>query len=505
MKLKTIIGLIFVFVITACSVQTVVPPTAPLTPMALTATLEPSPTSIPRAPSPVEMIYEDETPAKKEEFEATIQEYFTAVASGRADVVDKYNTRYKAQIKAEDVEIYFQENNLKGNDYRWAFYYKVNGMTMWRVDENGYLSDYPVVYKDEAGHPLKTSGQTSWVEVGSSMRWAGTRPVPVQDVREVVIDGQPVRIYSKYLFPGGKEVGMVSLWSEVTGVEWVVVEPTKVPEPQLSAAAIAEWDELNLDSKAEWKVQNIPGWGVGWTKETGEQIVVFETEFSNANGEKTMVTQLCYKTQTAGEGALTELACMDGHKDQQRLLVINGTDEKAKEWFKWMAEYPAVQDNNPQLLQAFRDAAEGKKKIVIVQGDLGSVPEKYRVDADVAIASGLKIEGVLAGVGKYFMLARKDPATIAVVPFTRGDTVFVVGYKDYQSQMDPFAPGNKGKSQAGIARLALTNALHGIFYLSVTGEYNVNEFTPSESGQYYQDLNGWLSSIGLIQEMGTIK
>jgi hypothetical protein len=503
MKLKTIIGLIFVFVITACSVQTVVPPTAPLTPMALTATLEPSPTSIPRAPSPVEMIYEDETPAKKEEFEATIQEYFTAVASGRADVVDKYNTRYKAQIKAEDVEIYFQENNLKGNDYRWAFYYKVNGMTMWRVDENGYLSDYPVVYKDEAGHPLKTSGQTSWVEVGSSMRWAGTRPVPVQDVREVVIDGQPVRIYSKYLFPGGKEVGMVSLWSEVTGVEWVVVEPTKVPEPQLSAAAIAEWDELNLDSKAEWKVQNIPGWGVGWTKETGEQIVVFETEFSNANGEKTMVTQLCYKTQTAGEGALVELACMGGHKDQQRLLVINGTDEKAKEWFKWMAEYPAAQDNNPQLLQAFRDAADGKKKIVIVQGDFGSVPEQYRVDADAAIASGLKIEGMTVGILKQHNTAMKDVRALVTVPYVRGDQVFVVVYLDWQDFNAPYTYNNKTLSGADLARDNMTNLVRMVFYVGSDGSYPVNEFG-SANGSYEREMDAFFQRDGLMQEMETI-
>jgi hypothetical protein len=279
---------------------------------------------------------------------------------------------------------------------------------------------------------------------------------------------------------------------------------TATEKASLPAEAMAAWDKLNLQSKDQWKVENIAGYGLGFARvnEAGEreEIVDLPITFSNGQGQKTTVHQLCYKTQTSGAGALSMLTCMDQPRAEHRLMTVKGNDSQALAFFKWAANYPAFQSRNPQLLQAFKDGAEGKKNIVIVYGDINNIPPEYRVHLPEVQAKGLKIEGMpyaaLDGLGN-------QTVSYSVVPFVRGNTVFLVRYKDYEGDID-FAI-NRGDSLGKELLRKMTSAIRDIFYISDKGVYPTNKFNSAENSSYENDLKNQLANNGLILGLETTR
>jgi hypothetical protein len=217
----------------------------------------------------------------------------------------------------------------------------------------------------------------------------------------------------------------------------------------VSPEAKAAWDKLNLQSKDQWQVQKIEGWGMGFVnKETGEEIVDNPITFSNGQGQTTVVHQLCYKTQTEGKGLMTVLTCMSQPRAEHRLVKISGTDADAQKFFQWAIQDQAFITGNPQLLAALQAAAKGEKPLILVQGELAGVPPEF-----IQSSSLLTAEGMPFGANAV----NDNINRISVLPFARGGKSFAVMFMDYEKGLIDYwvNKGQTSKAAPDVIRMIL--------------------------------------------------
>lgn len=193
-----------------------------LTPTPDTSTATPEPTTT------------SETPISQEIFVApTVEDAIKRSGEGGAvpeHAIDKYNALLA--IKPEIAESCgVEESNLNivyrggsvGNEFRWNFFAETTDgeICLPVVESTGLIPEYSMYFLPGTNVPMGKQDGVGWTKIDGAGGWCGTRPCIFGGEGTVIVDGQEVPAYSRYILPGGytaEQLKNLEIWTPIAGV-----------------------------------------------------------------------------------------------------------------------------------------------------------------------------------------------------------------------------------------------------------------------------------------------